>query len=414
MSALHSNSAFSRWDIVTVAMMTGILAGMQVGKVAPALPVLRQDLGMDFVTAGWAASLFTLAGASIGALIGASADRTGPRRAARFSLLMLALGSIWGGFAGSTIEVMLSRSVESLGFIGIAVSCPRLIVGAVLPKDRNLALGIWSTFMPTGMTIAMLMAPFVMPQIGWRGMWFVNGGLALAMIGVLLWKTRNASWTPPDAAAAPVPALLGLRQSAARIGPWLLALTFFAYSMQYLSVISWMPTFLIEARGVGTADAALLAAVVVGSNTIGNVAAGILLGRGVSRQTLLLAAFLGMAVSAAGIYAPWFDSTGLRVASAILFSAIGGLVPGGLMAATPVHAPSTSLVGVVNGLMMQGSNIGALVGPPMIAAVVTLAGGWHGATWHALIFCILGGFGAAMIGWRERHLDRVGIHETAR
>lgn len=404
MPAAADSVPASRWDIVTVAMMTGILAGMQIGKVAPALPVLRTDLDLDFVAAGWVASLFTLAGACIGALVGASADRIGPRRAARFSLLMLGLGSLWGGFAGGAVELMLSRGVESLGFIGTAVSCPRLIVGAVTARDRNLALGIWGTFVPGGMTVAMLMAPVAMAEIGWRGVWILNGFLAIAMIGVLAWKTRNASWTPPDAAAAPVPPLQGLRRCVGLAGPWLLALTFFAYSMQYLSVTAWMPSFLMEARGMEPASAALFAAVVVAANMIGNVAAGLLLGRGLTRQTILLAAFLGMALCAAGTYGPWFD-TGARIAFAVLFSAIGGLIPGALMAATPVHAPSTGLVGVVNGLMMQGSNIGALTGPPLIAMIVTLAGGWHGAAWHALIFSLVGACGAILLGWRERKLN---------
>ncbi len=385
--------------------MTGILAGMQIGKVAPALPILRADLGLDLVTGGWVASLFTLAGAAVGALIGASADRIGPRRAARFSLLMLGIGSLWGGFSDGLTEIMLSRSVESLGFIGTAVSCPRLIVGAVAPKDRNLALGIWGTFVPAGMTIAMLMAPVAMPAIGWRGIWILNGCLALAMIAVLAWKTRNASWTPPDAAAAPMSPLQGLRLCLGRGGPWLLALTFFAYSMQYLSVTAWMPSFLMEARGLEYEIANYMAAAVVAANMIGNVLAGIMLGRGMTRQTVLLFAFAGMALCAAATYGPWFD-TAPRIVAAILFSAIGGLIPGALMAATPVHAPATTLVGVVNGLMMQGSNIGALTGPPLIGAIVTFVGGWHGATWHALIFCLVGSVGAVLLGWRERKLDR--------
>lgn len=405
MSAPAETTAASRWDIVTVAMMVGILAGMQIGKVAQALPVLREDLSLDLVTGGWVASLFTLAGACIGALIGASADRIGPRRAARFSLLMLGIGSLWGGFSNGLVEIMLSRSVESLGFIGTAVSCPRLIVGAVVPKDRNLALGIWGTFVPAGMTIAMLSAPLTMPTIGWRGIWIANGCLALAMIGVLAWKTRNASWTPPDAAAAPIPPLEGLKRCISRAGPWLLALTFFAYSMQYLSVTAWMPSFLIEARGLPYEAANYFAAIVVAANMIGNVLAGVLLARGMTRQSVLLIAFVCMALSAAGTYGPWFD-TGMRIVCAFLFSAIGGLIPGALMAATPVHAPATNLVGVVNGLMMQGSNIGALTGPPLIGGIVTIVGGWHGATWHALIFCVVGSVGALLLGWRERTTAR--------
>jgi len=391
--APSSPSGRTRWDIVTVAVLAGILAGMQIGKVAPAIPVLRSDLGLDFVAAGWVASLFNLSGALLGAMVGASADRIGPRRASQISLLCLAVGSLWGGMAESGTELMLSRGLESFGFIGVAVSSPRMIVSAVHERDRDLAFGIWGTYVPAGMAIAIALAPALMPLLDWRGVWLLNAGLAAGMAVVVTAATHSTRWQPPTGHAA-IGALEGLRRVASAKGPWLLALTFGVYSIQFLAVMSWLPSYLIDEMGLSPTRAALATALVVAANTIGNIAAGALLARGVGRSLLLIVAFAGMALCGVGTFGDWLSVEG-RIAAAFVFSAIGGMIPGGLLAGTAVHAPTPVLIGVVNGLMMQGSNLGSLTGPPIMAFIVSTSGGWHGAIWHSALACLVG-VGAAL------------------
>ena len=58
--------AKTSWGIVWMALFAGIVAGLQVGKVPPVLSVLRNELGIDLVTAGWVASLFSGCGALLG------------------------------------------------------------------------------------------------------------------------------------------------------------------------------------------------------------------------------------------------------------------------------------------------------------------------------------------------------------
>ena len=378
----------TRWSIVTVAVLAGILGGMQIGKVAPAIPVIRADLGLDLIGAGWVASLFTASGAVLGALIGASADRLGPRRASLASLACLGLGSLWGAFAVTPGELMLGRGLESFGFIGIAVSAPRLIVGAIHPADRDLVFGIWATWVPAGMAIAISLAPLLMPAIGWRGVWFMNAGLAAAMIVLLTLTTRPSRKGGQGTSAA-----IGLADGLIRVlkvrGAWLMAATFCCYSLQFLAVMAWLPSYLIEAMGLSPTAASLWTAVVVLANVIGNVGAGALLARGYGRGALLGISFAGMAVCATGIFFDWLPVEG-RIAAAFLFSAVGGMIPGCLMAGAAVHAPTPVLIGVVNGLIMQGSNIGSLSGPPLLAFFVSVLGGWHAAGWYLALPCALG------------------------
>ena len=74
----------------------------------------------------------------------------------------------------------------------------------------------------------------------------------------------------------------------------------------------------------------------------------------------------------------------LRLAAALLFSSIGGLIPGALFAGVPRHAPAPGQVSTVNGLLLQGVAIGQLTGPSIASYCVEATGSWSGALWFSL------------------------------
>ena len=114
-------------------------------------------------------------------------------------------------------------------------------------------------------------------------------------------------------------------------------------------------------------------------NVAGNLAAGWLLQRRVPRVVVIVGATLSMAVCAAGIFVDGVPDIA-RLVLAGVYSAVIGVVPGCLFTAIPVHAPRPELVGAATGLLMQVSNFGGLLGPPITAALVS-AGGWPAAAW---------------------------------
>ena len=72
----------------------------------------------------------------------------------------------------------------------------------------------------------------------------------------------------------------------------------------------------------------------------------------------------------------------VRYAALLLFSAIGGLIPGTLFALTHRFAPSPAAISTTTGLMQQGSSLGQFLLPPLVALVVSGSGGWS-AAWLA-------------------------------
>ena len=388
-------AAATRWIVVGVMIASGFAASLHVGKVPPALPELREDLELGLVSAGWAASIFNLIGATLGVASGLVADRIGARRVLAAGLLSLAAGSIWGATAESGTVLLLTRVIEGLGLLTVAVSAPRVIVVVAAPRDYGLALGGWSIYMPAGMAAAMLSAPIVLPGLGWRGLWLLHAGVAVAVLLIVALTTRGISVRPnaPHRIGAEV-----LR----RPGPWLLAAAFACYTVQFFAVVTWLPTFLVESHGSTREAAALAGALVVAVNISGNLAGAWLLHRKAARWKLLAAAYLVMAPCAAGFFSA-FAPPGIKVALAVIFSAVGGLLPAAILGAASVHAPSRDHVATVNGFIVQGSHAGVVVGPPVFAVLVASLGSWHQGWIIAVVFGLAGLGVTAALRAVERH-----------
>ena len=391
-------AARSRWGLVALAVLAGILVGLQVGKVPPALPAIRAELGLSLVAAGWVASLFNGISALTGVLAGAVADRSGSRAVLTGALAALALGGACGALAGDAGTLLAARFAEGVGFVGVVVAAPRLIVTAARPEDRPLALGFWSVYMPAGMAAAMALAPVVLPVAGWRGLWWLNVVLVLAFLALFARLGRGAG---QGGLPARGPFAGGLARALARPGPWLLGAGFGVYTVQFFAVMAWLPTFLIERHAMTVATAGSAAAAVVLANVIGNLGGAWALHRGVRRWLLMAGASAGMGLAGAVVFGAWAPDAA-RLPAAFLFSAVGGLLPAAALAGSARHAPDASQVATVNGVIVQGSNLGSLVGPPAMAATVAALGGWTGAERLLLPCAALGCLIALGLGRIER------------
>ena len=86
----------------------------------------------------------------------------------------------------------------------------------------------------------------------------------------------------------------------------------------------------------------------------------------------------------------------LRYVAVLAFSAIGGVIPGTLFALAVRVAPSEHTLSTTVGWMQQWSAFGQFVGPPLVAWVAGVAGGWH-FTWLVTGACSLIGLALAAL-----------------
>ena len=80
------------WGLVGLLVAAGIVAAFHVGKVPPAIPSIREELGASLSQAGWLLSMVNLVTALGGMAIALTADRFGHRR-----LVLLGTGALRRG-----------------------------------------------------------------------------------------------------------------------------------------------------------------------------------------------------------------------------------------------------------------------------------------------------------------------------
>ena len=236
----------TRWGVVVLGLAAGVTAAAYIGKVPPALPLIRPELGLGLVAAGWVVSIFNAMAMATGMVAGLFADGLGHRRVVIVGLATLALGGVLGSVAETPGVLLATRFLEGIGFVSIMAAAPSLIAEAAAPGERGLALGIWSTFMPVGIAGMLVASPPVLGAFGWRGLWLAGVALALALVAAGLVKAGRPAGRRAPAGASP---WHNIRVTVTRQGPWLLAATFFCFSLPWSAVMVWLPTFLVEQRG---------------------------------------------------------------------------------------------------------------------------------------------------------------------
>ncbi len=368
-----------------VVILAGVCAALHVGKLAPALPVLRESFGVTLLQAGFLLSLVQLAGMLLGLGVGLAADGIGLKRSMLAGLLVLSLASAAGGWAPDPATLLAWRAVEGVGFLLVCMPAPALIRRLVAPARMKTMLGWWGAYMPFGTAVALLIGPIVLGATTWQNWWLLLAGLSAAM-AAWLWRAvpqdRVFAHDPSAAAHVDRAWLSRLRRTVSSRGPWLVATAFALYSGQWLAVIGFLPSVVARDGAVGLAMAAPLALAAM-VNMVGNIASGRLLQRGVPAHRLLYVGYCAMGLGALVAFASFPGlqgsalATGLRYAGVLLFSMVGGLIPGTLFTLAVVLAPDEASVSTTVGWMQQWSAMGQFAGPPLVALVAGIVGGWQ-------------------------------------
>ena len=384
----------TNWRGVWAVFAGGLVAGAYMTKVPPALPGLRGELGLTLVESGLIVTTFNVLGMLVGVLAGMVCDRLGHKRLALAGLAVMAAGGALGAAAHGFALLLVSRFVEGVGFILFAVPAPALMSSlAATPRDRTKALGIWSAYMPTGGTIALLAAPLLIGLWGWRGFW-----LALAAASLVA-ALPFAAAVPPSRPAQ-TGSLRLVMESLRQKGNLAMALLFACYVAQWTSIMVWLPTFLTE-QGFSTRAAALATALMVLVNAPGNLLGGWLLSRGMSRGPLVIGASFVAALCEIGMFAGALPGA-LRFSLVLVFSLCAGVIPASIFAGLPVHARSPQHIATGNGMVLQFSNLGQFFGPLVIAWLASRFGGWQASLWALVAFAAGGAASGVALGRIEK------------
>ncbi len=365
----------TNWRAIFLAYVIGVVGAAQVGRIAPATAQLREALSMNLPTLGWAISTITLASAVLGVAAGLWVRRRGARAVLLLGGGLLALSILAAASAPSTTFLILMRAVEGIGYLAIVVAAPTFIAEHAAERNQPAALALWGTFFTLGLSLAAIAGGTLAQAWGWRGWFAANGGLvaATAVVGFLLLPTEREARGPlPERSGAPA----GLGTAT-----WLLGGAFLGLTLLSLSILSMLPTFLIEAHGFTSARAGSTTGLIALASIAGSLAYG-LLGSRLSPATLIAAAAVLLLASALPAFEPGFGSS-VAIAAATVAVFGSGILMAFTFSAIPRLVPHSTRIGPANGLIAQLGSIGAFLGPPMVGSLVSQYG------WGALSLLIV-------------------------
>ncbi|QCU78920.1 MFS transporter [Citricoccus sp. SGAir0253] len=390
-------------------VMAGVAAAMHIWKVPEALEFIQRDLGMTLIESGVLLGIVQVGSMLLGLAVSLFSEVIGLRRTLLVGLSLLTLGSLSGAFAETTGVLMATRALEGVGFLMATVVAPPLIRVTTQPARVNIAMGWWGGFQGLATFLAVLASTLLLTAVSWQAWWIA---MAVVTAGTIPLVVLFVS--PPPAAHG-----ADLRGALRRVGatvrtptPWIAGLVFACYTLQWGSVIGFLPTIFDEA-GVGGLWPGIVTAVVGGLNGVGNILTGRLHQRGVPMRPLILTGLVAMGVTSVITFAPdWSAVPGglaVQVLAVGLFSGVGALIPASLNRIAVDIAPADGSPAAVMGLMVQIYNGANFVGPIIIAAIATAAGGWH-LSWTmtgaaALLGALLAGrfLSARRLGLDFRH-----------
>lgn len=382
------------WAVMWSAFFASVAVVFNQFKVAPAMGVLMEQLNVDMVTGGWLMSVFAVAGVVLALPAAVVLSSLGPKVSGLLALGSVVVGSVIGATAGNSTVLLLSRGIEGIGLGLIAVVAPAVVAMWFEPRERGLPMGIWAAWVPVGATLALNFGNPIINSIGWRGLWWsgvVFASIAFVIYGLVVTnppapeKTSSQSETKGPQMSM----LAGLKVPAI----WILALSFAGYNFVAVSFGTWAPSFYQEQFGLGAGVAGFYASLVFLIASFMVVIAGKILDHVKDRYRILLISV----VLTGGFYSIAFliGSPSLIVPYVIGVACVTSFYAPTVFTIAPETMTSPELAGVAMGVMNVGTNMGALLGPPIVGGIINTSGNWaYGSIplTIAMIVCVLAAF----------------------
>jgi MFS family permease len=278
----------TRYWVVVFALALAMIMYIQRVAISQAAVPISADLHLTKTQMGAVFSAFTLAYALLELPMGLLGDRLGVRRVLTQVVLLWSLFTALTGAAWNLTSLLVIRFMFGTGEAGCFPNLTRMLSAWLPTGERVRAQALMWAFGRWGGALAPPVAVLAIHMFGWR--W---GFVALAFLGVI-WISAFLPWFRNDPAEhkSVNAAELAMLQSGRELVlhdhgvAWyrlllqkdiaLLGLQYFTFSYTWYFYVTWLPTWLQQARGLSPSIAAGFAMVPLALGGVGSIVSGFL------------------------------------------------------------------------------------------------------------------------------------------
>jgi MFS family permease len=377
--------------MMVVVFIASIVVAANRFKIPPVLPVLMDDLHIGMVTGGWLMSVSSVAGILLPIPAALLLARLGLKLTGLIALGCAVAGAAIGAMAPGATTMLLGRTIEGVSVSLIAVLAPTTISLWFPPRERGLPMGIWAAWVPVGNVLMFNMAHPLMDAFGWRAVWWfgaIFSFVAFVLVGLVLVSPPQTGSGESNAPSPPG----DLGRMLLNPSAWLLAVAFGAFAFCLLGYNTWAPKFLTDALHIEPAAANAYASLMFLAAIPANILAGWLINRMKDRYKMLPTAFL--ITTLLYFWSFRLGSVSLVLPYMVALGFASNFIPTATFTLSPDTMPRIEYASPALAIVMIGSNVGAVAGPPVLGAVLS-TGRWSAGSITLVIVMAMG----TIISW---------------
>ncbi|HGN0870407.1 DHA2 family multidrug resistance protein-like MFS transporter [Providencia alcalifaciens] len=174
---------YKRWFVLSLISSVLFLIVIDVTILYTALPQLTYALKATPSEKLWIMNAYPLFVAGLLPLTGALSDKVGHKKMFLLGLPLFGIASLCAAFSPTAMSLTFSRAFLA---IGAAMSMPATLAIVrqlfLSPKERALAIGIWSAVASSGAAIGPLIGGFILKYYWWGFIFLINVPIILLII----------------------------------------------------------------------------------------------------------------------------------------------------------------------------------------------------------------------------------------
>ncbi len=390
----------TRYTVVAIMFVAFVLSYVDRMVMSVSIPYIAKDFNLSPVTMGVVMSAFFFGYALMQLPAGMLADKFGARKIITLGLIWWSIFTAATAWVGSYVSMLVVRALFGIGEAALPPSFFKSVSIWTPLRERGTANSIVSSSNSLGPALAPLFAVAVIASFGWRSVFsflFIPGLIMAAIVWFFFADTPEKSrFVSPremeeitGSRTAPVKAPKPNYAEAFK-NPiiWKMLITVFFAAITGWGFMTWLPTYLVKARGLSLANMGLAASYPFFAGVVGAVLAGIISDKYFARKRNIL--FLILVLITTVFLYLMFEVRDLSMA--IVYNTLAGFFLFGANAAIwtiPVTVLPKETMGASSGIINMGNQIAGFLAPIVIGFLVQLSGGGFTTTFYFLIAACL-------------------------
>lgn len=316
------------------------------------------------------------------------ADRFGFRKIIITALLAWSIFTILSGMAWSFMSLILIRFLFGLGEGSFFPSASKGIASWFPQNERSRAM----SFMLTSGTIMGVITPLIgtqsMQTIGWRTIFYIAGAVGIIFVLLYIIFLKEQKDATKEKIENPSNNKAPLRDVLKTPIIWNLFIAYFAiYAVQW-GLMTWMPTYLVDARQLDLTSVGYISAIPAVAGIIAMLTSGYILDKLPEGKDKLIAAVFAV-LTAVFLYlmafAPNIAMFAVYQSIVTIFMSFNIV----LIISAPLKMLSEEVVGTANGFINTGAQFAGVLTPMLIGFLVDAFDGSYTVAFIMLIMFAL-------------------------